>query len=188
MTTELEFTESGTSPPKRHRLTPPPPAECVRILREKYPEALICVTCGTLLASETKSYARSGLAEEQRLTYVCGECWWEAAEAARIKALRAEQGRANMARLNAARRGTEGRVRDPLPASKDSADFQYRFSASSQPLARHRKTGGRPRVGDAIQRLRRREAQRLRRAAQQSNLNPVARGGHQGEGHVEEVR
>src|SRR5215471_3459442 len=118
---------SPTAP--RHGLTPPPPAECVRLYRAKYPEALVCIGCGTLLASEAKSYARSGLTEEQRLSYVCGECRWAAQEAARIKALRAEQGRVNMARLNAVRGATAGRVRGPLRATKDSANFQYRFSA-----------------------------------------------------------
>jgi len=168
---EAEAPEVGFEAPRlRHRLTPPPPAQCVRIVRAKYPEALVCMGCGTLLASEAKSYARSGLTEEQRLSYVCGECRWAAQEAARIKALRAEQGRVNMARLNAVRGATAGRVRGPLPATKDSAHFQYRFSASFQPLARHRKTGGRPRIGHAIQRLHRREAQRLRRAAQKLEL------------------
>src|SRR5262245_43500605 len=46
------FVESGNSPPKRHRLTPPSPAECVRILRSKYAVALVCIACGVLLATE----------------------------------------------------------------------------------------------------------------------------------------
>src|SRR5215471_15092446 len=53
---EAEAPEVGFEAPRlRHRLTPPPPAQCVRIVRAKYPEALVCMGCGTLLASEAKS-------------------------------------------------------------------------------------------------------------------------------------
>src|SRR5262249_15721065 len=105
----LEAAEAELEAPcRRHRLTPPPPAECVRILRARYPESLVCVTCGTLLASEAKGYAKSNLSptgervpltEEQRLTYACGECRWEAAEAAK----RAEMNRQKLVLARGAR-------------------------------------------------------------------------------------
>jgi len=157
----------------RHRLTPPPPDECVRILRDRYgPEALICTTCGTLLASEAKSYAGSNLTDEERLAYTCGERRWEAAGAARIKMLRAENLRRNMslvAGISAARhRPTRARVERPQSS--------FYLSGTSSTVFRdgraHR--SGRPRTSSSAKRLKSRERSRAYRERQKEASMPRA--------------
>jgi len=86
--TEEEAEGQGSRP--RHRLTPPPPRECVRILRAKYPEALVCTKCGLLLATKAESYAKSNLTEAERLAYSCHECRLEVAEASKAAQTRRE--------------------------------------------------------------------------------------------------
>jgi len=204
MSTETQHTESGNSPPDgatvaelesrepateaeaaeldieaprpRHRLNAPPPAECVRLLRAKYPEALVCVTCGTMLASEAKSYAKSlfmiveNPACRRRFieSYVCGECRCENAEAARIKALRADNLRRNLGLsqspvtrvAGAARRGTQVRLGGPKSSLEKSG--------TSNTVLRHGRAGkgGRPTVPLAEQRLKARERSRAYRSRQ----------------------
>ena len=207
MSTETQHTESGNSPPDgatvaelesrepateveapefnieaprpRHRLTPPPPAECVSILRDKYPKALVCVTCGTMLASEAKGYAKSNLGpagervpltEEQRLTYVCSECRGEAAEAARIKALRADNLRRNLGlipkrvtRLPGARRRA---TRVPVGGPQSSPDISGRSRTVLRNGRAHR--SGRPRVSATEQRQKARDRMRAYRQRQRT--------------------
>jgi hypothetical protein len=73
-------------------MTPPlSVADTVTVLRRRYPDALVCVECGLLLATQRESYAKSDLTEVQRHEYVCAECKLEAAEAERIRALKVAQ-------------------------------------------------------------------------------------------------
>ena len=198
MSTETQHTESGNSPPDgatvaelesreaaieaeatefdiqaprpRHRLTPPPPAQCVRILRAKYPQALVCVTCGTMVASKAKSYAKSNLAEEQRLIYVCGECRLEGAEAARIKARRADNLRRNLGLiprrvtrvLGAGRRAIRVRVGGP----QSRPDISGRSKTVLRNGRAHR--SGRPRVSATEQRQKARDRMRAYRQRQRA--------------------
>lgn len=57
--------------------------QTIAILRKKYPEGLICTSCGRLLATRRESYV---LTEEQRLAYACAECPHDAREAAQQSA------------------------------------------------------------------------------------------------------
>jgi hypothetical protein len=181
MNEALEFTESGSSPPQRHRLVPPPVPEWVAILCSRYPLALICTRCAALLATRPQSYSedRSSVeiyCEANRLSYICFECRLDIAEAEKVKALRAELGRQNIAKAHAANREralSRGRVHDPLAEAPSGADLHRGFSAPSQPLAHRRKQAGRPQVSALLQRLHRRKSQRLRRAGQRQRLHPV---------------
>lgn len=196
MTTATEFTESGNSPPEsesapaaisealhgppaltrtRHIRADLTDAQRIAINRLRFPEGITCSTCGVLLATRPESYAKSRTigSEADRLAYVCAECRWEAQEAARTQAIRAEVGRQNIAKARAARAENRAAKRERvlsqvateslLDEAQNSAPLQIGFSASAQSLSRRRK-GGRPRVPEAIQRLRRRESQRTRRA------------------------
>jgi hypothetical protein len=62
---------------------PKPPlsvADIVALVRQRHPDALACVECGRLLATQRSSYAKSNL--NGALAYVCAECRQDAAEAA----------------------------------------------------------------------------------------------------------
>src|SRR4029434_10585822 len=48
--------------------------QTIVIYRQKYPEGLLCTSCGRLLATRRESYRSSNLTEAQRLEYVCSEC------------------------------------------------------------------------------------------------------------------
>jgi len=162
--------EAELEAPRRHRLTPPPPAECVRILRAKYPEALVCIGCGTLLASEAKSYAKSNLTDEQQMAYVCGECRLEAAEAARIKALRADNLRRNLCLIprrvtrvsDAGRRATRVGVGGP----QSSPDISGRSKTVLRNGRAHR--SGRPRISATEQCRKARDRMRAYRQRQRA--------------------
>jgi hypothetical protein len=67
------------------------PQQAVSVWRHRYPDALVCTTCGRLLATERWRYAQ--LTADHVRAYVCAECRLAAAEAARIAASKVEQGR-----------------------------------------------------------------------------------------------
>src|SRR5690349_5607102 len=46
--------------------------QTVAVLRTRYPEALACIECARLIATERRRYA--SLTDEQVAVYVCGEC------------------------------------------------------------------------------------------------------------------
>jgi hypothetical protein len=86
-------------------------ADTVTVLRRRYPDALVCVECGLLLATRRESYAKSDLPEADRLSYVCFECRLDRVEAERVHEVRVEKARhaaqasAEARRLRAARAG-----------------------------------------------------------------------------------
>jgi hypothetical protein len=67
--------------------------QTIAIHRQNYPDALVCVGCGVLLATRPESYAKSNLTETDRLSYVCFECRLDLAEAERIHEGRVEKAR-----------------------------------------------------------------------------------------------
>lgn len=83
--------ESEEAPPSKRRRSanvPLPPAQAVKVLRARYPQALVCTRCAVLLATQRVSYAKSNLTETQRLAFICAECKLEIAEADRTRASR----------------------------------------------------------------------------------------------------
>jgi hypothetical protein len=76
---------------------PLPPAEDLTRLRAKYPEGLICTSplpcTHRVIATTRTGYSKSNITEEHRRTYVCAECRYDAAERARIAAVKAEKAR-----------------------------------------------------------------------------------------------
>jgi hypothetical protein len=186
---ETDHTQSGSSPPEvsapelehrpRHRLTPPPPAECVRLYRSKYPGALVCITCGTLLATQPTSYAKSNLTKEQSLTYVCGECRWENFEAAK----RAEMNRQKLVLARGARAEQAQKLRDAatMPTYSGSPERPAADPHQSVRFSRLNRDGraydpardggrGRPPVPLAEQRRKARERSRAYRARQMAEV------------------
>jgi hypothetical protein len=65
--------------------------DTIKVLRSRYPDALVCVQCGLLLATRRESYAKSNLTEQQRLEYVCHECRHEQTAAERVRVQRVAQ-------------------------------------------------------------------------------------------------
>ena len=113
------------------------------IYRRRYPDALICTTCGMLLATRPESYAKStlsaaagpcGASSPDRLTYVCAGCRIEAAEAAKNATIKAETGRRNLAlaraaksRIGAGTGHTTASVESPLNEPSVSNDLRACF-------------------------------------------------------------
>jgi hypothetical protein len=56
------------------RAVQPSIADTINKVRQSYPDALVCVQCGRLLATRRPSYAKSDLSEAARLSYVCAGC------------------------------------------------------------------------------------------------------------------
>jgi len=67
--------------------------DTVTVLRRRYPDGLVCVGCGLLLATRPEGYGKSKLSAAARLTYVCCECQLERAEAERFHEGRVERAR-----------------------------------------------------------------------------------------------
>jgi len=136
--------------------------DTVKLLRQRYPPALICTVCACLLGTKPESYARSGLTEAARLAYVCAECRLEAADRARVADVRAENARRNFALARAAkrqRRLTQGPIENAPENVQGLEDLQDRLmspehgavrrtSRTGVPIRidRARNRGGRPRV------------------------------------------
>ena len=64
-------------------------ADTITILRERYPDGLVCIACGLLLATRRESWS-ARLSDPARLEHVCAECLQARAEAERVQALRLE--------------------------------------------------------------------------------------------------
>jgi hypothetical protein len=66
-------------------------ADSIKILKRRFPGALVCTTCARVTASTPAGYGKSGLTPEQVETYTCAECRVEprraANETARLRAL-----------------------------------------------------------------------------------------------------
>src|SRR5262245_46470038 len=92
-------------------MTPPlGVAHTIMVLRERYPEALVCVECGLLLATRPESYQRSSLTTTEWRAYVCAECRQETAAAAQVAAVRIQ----NLAVARATRRQGLVTIRDVM--------------------------------------------------------------------------
>ena len=115
----------------------------IKLLRARYPDGLVCNTCGRLLATTPASYAKSNLAEAERLAYVCYECRQEGAEAERVAQVR----RNNLALARAARtanvRKTSASDTSPTPDESLPASPRQTGQFGQVALTVHR--GGRPR-------------------------------------------
>jgi len=64
-------------------------ADTIAVLRERYPDGLVCIACGRLLATRRESWS-ARLSDPARLEHVCAECRQARAEADRIQAVRLE--------------------------------------------------------------------------------------------------
>jgi hypothetical protein len=143
-------------------------------LRARYPAALVCTVCMTLLATRPASYIRSGLTEAARLTYICAECRADQAEAARMAAAR----RTNLVaarRAQSARKGTDTRSDEQTPSRPSPfRGVAGRFSVTPGPLAHHHRGPGRPRLAPEDRGRRAQEGnrarQRLYRARQRAGV------------------
>jgi hypothetical protein len=93
-----------TAPLTATTFTAPISAEqTVRILRERYPDALVCTgrrCVSPLIATQRASYAKSNLTEERRLNFTCPRCRQDAMDAAAVRAARS----ANLVVARAAQR------------------------------------------------------------------------------------
>jgi len=129
-------------------------AETVAVFHRRFIAALVCITCGVLLATEAASYSRSNLSEEQRLAYVCHECRLDAAEKDRMAAAR----RLNLAAARATKATVRGGQREGFSA--------LAISRTSTTVFRDGRAGrsGRPTVSPAEQRRKARERSRAYRA------------------------
>ena len=85
--------------------------DTVTVLRQRYPDALVCVECGRLISTQRKFYA---LTDEERLACVCAECHFDARE----KAQQSVEMRASLARSKELARAR--RLRPPLVVSAES--------------------------------------------------------------------
>jgi hypothetical protein len=145
-----------------------PPAVAVKILRQRYPAALVCTVCAVLLATVAASYAGAQLTEVQRLAYVCAECRLEAAEASRVAAVRAEVGRRNLVAARAAKDAARGNPRgstqtpESAPTVARTCGRIFRRSPGRR-IAGHQFGPGRPCVSPAEQRRKARERDRAYR-------------------------
>ena len=114
-----------------------------------------------LLATRRESYAKSSLSEAARLAYICCECRWEQAEAARIQEVRVEKARHAAEASVAARRrralkagtveinplavGLPTTGVEPFPIPAVYAGFEGGFLSTRRPVAPSPRRGGRPR-------------------------------------------
>jgi hypothetical protein len=135
--------------------------DAVTVLRHRYPDGLVCVQCAGLLATRPESYAKSSLSEAARLSYICRECQWEQAEAARIRDVKVEKARHAAQASLAARRlraleasdvdinslpvGLPNPGVEPFPIPAVYAGFEGGFISTRKPKAPSPRKGGRPR-------------------------------------------
>jgi hypothetical protein len=130
-------------------------------LRARYPAALLCTACLTILATRPESYTRSGLTEVQRRAYVCAECRADQAETERLAGIR----RANLTHARAARQAsrqpgtgpTTAPDETPPPGMSENRGVARRGFVTLGPVPltsaharwRDRHRGGRPRQYEA---------------------------------------
>jgi hypothetical protein len=150
------------------KVSPPlAPAVELKILRQKYPEGLICTSplpCDHRVIATTRAgYAKSNITEEQRLSFVCAECGQDAAERVRVAASKAERARIATAASKAARaaRTLDSTDHTGPTAAKLRAESALEKSTNSETILRDGAVPvavgrgfrpGRPRVAPAIQR------------------------------------
>ena len=157
--------------------------DAIKVLRSRYPAALVCAVCALLLATMAASYAKSGLTDEQRLAYVCAECRLDLAEAERVKAIRAEIGRQNIVHARAARaarkaaEASDGHMpdltsRDTVTAPDNPRACRDGFSLQPGLANAQRRLGrpGRPRISAVEQSRKARERVRAYRARRKAVL------------------
>ncbi len=129
-------------------------AEDVALWLAKFPYALVCTTCGVLLASRRESYLPRavGMAGVDVTAYICAECRRNAAEAERVHAVKVEQarraGRASAAARRARVAAIETGERDEtlsVPSPKPGVDALVFPSVYAGLRREFRNTGGRPR-------------------------------------------
>jgi hypothetical protein len=60
--------------------------DTITVLRERYPDGLVCIACGRLLATRRESW--SVLSDPARLEYVCAGCRQDSVTAKRVHAVR----------------------------------------------------------------------------------------------------
>jgi hypothetical protein len=150
------------------RVAPPlAPAVELKILRQKYPEGLICtsaLTCDHRLIATTRvGYSKSEIKEGQRISFVCAECRQAEAERARVAASKAERARIAAAASKAARaaRALDSTDTPPSTVSQLRSQSALKKSGTSSTVLRDGSVpttegrafrSGRPRVDPAIQR------------------------------------
>jgi hypothetical protein len=139
--------------------------QTVAVLRTRYPDALVCVKCGVLLATAAASYSKSNLAEAARLAYMCAECRQATAEAAAAAESRRATGIANLVAARAARRVTQAALREPVLAPVESStstavDMTVQF-------------GGRPRKHASLKEAARAASRAYRARLKASELVPA---------------
>jgi len=90
--------------------------ETLAIVRRRYPQGLICSACARVLATQSASYTKSNLTEQDSASFVCGECKQGAIEQERLSTQMSERARHT---LHAPRR------KPPLgvPAARGSLDL-----------------------------------------------------------------
>jgi hypothetical protein len=67
--------------------------ETLAIVRRRYPQGLMCSACARVLATQSASYTKSNLTEQDSTSFVCGECKQDAIEPERLSAQMAERAR-----------------------------------------------------------------------------------------------
>lgn len=98
------------------------PAQALAVWRQRFPTALVCTTCGRLLATERARFTR--LTDAEVAAYVCAECRWEAEAQVHVRRVRAE----NLAR-NRARSHDQG---NPEPAPEPATRVDSRAPSNSR--------------------------------------------------------
>jgi hypothetical protein len=129
-------------------------AEDVALWRAKYPDALVCTTCGVLVASRRTSYRPPavGVAGVDVGAYICVECRRTAAEAERDHTMKVEQARragrasavARQARIAAIETGERDETLS-VPSPEPGVDALVFPAVYAGPRGGFRNTGGRPR-------------------------------------------
>ncbi len=163
-------------------------ADTITVLRQRYPDALVCIACGRLLATRRASWP--ALSDADRLEYMCAECRQARAEAERVQAVRLEAARrASRAAAYVRRKRTcedascyedAGSIThpgsyprsdgDPPHATRCLCGNSRRVSMTAQ------RRGGRPRK-HRNDRARWTAAQRARRARQKATAEGVVESG-----------
>jgi len=93
-------------------------SDTITVLRGRYPDALVCIACGRLLATRRRS--SSTLTDAGRLEYTCAECRQARAEAERVRA----------ARLEAARLASQAAADARRERARESVDACHQNSCS----------------------------------------------------------
>lgn len=154
-------TLAETQPILRSADVPLSPPQAARVLRARYPDALVCSRCAVLLATRKESYARSWFMVDPSPrcraayidAYVCAECRQELAEAVRTADARRAAAVMNLAAANASRALKQAARRVPQPALEDAkSGLTKSDSSTAVDMTVH--PGGRPRKHRDLKRAR----------------------------------